>query len=257
MLIDKLEFKNRSRLLVRLNQFDTRCRLLAGIVCIAITVNLHNWILLAALICLVTILLVKDIKIVMLRLIPVNIFAAMLWITFPLGIYLSALINMDNNIPDYSDAFQRACLYTLRINAAALLYMLLIIPLGIGDLSNTLLKLYVPKKLVTLLMLTYRYIYVLMEKVLTASLSLRIRKPKRFSKLTELRCYGNMFGTSILSAELRASKVWIAMRSRGFTDSFPLTKDFTWTRKDTILIVVCIVIMMSLSALDVLWSFQK
>jgi cobalt/nickel transport system permease protein len=224
----------------------------AGVLCIAVSVNLHNRVILAALAFLAFILLVQECNVVIARLIPVNVFAAMLWLAFPLGAYLGSSINALGGAPDYSDALKNASLYTLRINIAALHCMIFIIPLGIGDVSNTLLKLRVPKKLVTLLILTYRYVFVLTEKVFTSSLSLRIRKPARFSKREELRCYGNMFGSSVIAAEMRSSKVWTAMRSRGFNESFPLTKTFAWKGKDTMLIVSCVMAAASLAALDTL-----
>jgi cobalt/nickel transport system permease protein len=87
-------------------------------------------------------------------------------------------------------------------------------------------KMGAPPKLITLLILTYRFIFILWERIFTATLSLRLRKPKTMPKLTEFRAYAAMFAAAIISAELRSRKVMTAMEARGFDGRFPVTVDF-------------------------------
>jgi cobalt/nickel transport system permease protein len=158
------------------------------------------------------------------RLIPINTFVIMLVASLPLGEYLASALN--NTEPHVIDSLHNALVYGARINIAALLYMIFIIPMGISALSGALMKMGVPPKLITLLILTYRFIFILWERIFTATLSLRLRKPKTMPKLTEFRAYAAMFAAVIISAEQRSRKVITAMKARGFDGVFPITVYF-------------------------------
>jgi cobalt/nickel transport system permease protein len=224
MFIDRLEInKNRFPLRV-LNRLDTRLRLAAGFVFIAFAIQISDYKILAALAVVCAAVLITNGRVIMRRLIPVNAFALMLFVSLPLGEFLTTALN--NTAPDYAESVYTAMLYTARINIAALLYMIFIIPMGISALGGALAKLRVPSKLVTLLVLTYRFIFILWDRVSAAALSLRLRKPKDMPKAAELRAYAAMFATALISAELRSRKVLLAMKAKGFDGAFPLTADF-------------------------------
>jgi cobalt/nickel transport system permease protein len=219
MYLDRLEFKKDP--LPRCFRADLRCRVIGAFILIAVSVTISDCYVLAALVAVLIALLIKSIRIVLLRLLPVNVFTLMLWISLPLGARFGSLT--------FADALR----YTLRINAAALLYMLFIIPVGISGLGNALSKLAVPQKLVSLLILTHRYIFVMFERVSVSALSLRLRQPAALPVMAQWRSYGALFATALLSAEFRSQKVWIAMQSRGFDGFFPVTKTFRWKLRDT------------------------
>jgi cobalt/nickel transport system permease protein len=219
MYLDRLEFKKDP--LPRWFRGDLRCRVIGAFLLIAISVTLSNCWILGALVVVLIASLIKSIRIVLPRLVPVNVFTLMLWVSLPLGARFGSL------------TVSEALMFSLRINAAALLYMLFIIPIGISGLGNALSKLSVPKKLVSLLMLTHRYIFVMFERVSVSALSLRLRQPASLPVMAQWRSYGALFATALLSAEFRSQKVWIAMRSRGFDGIFPVTRTFCWKLRDT------------------------
>jgi cobalt/nickel transport system permease protein len=224
MFINRLEIdKNRFPLFL-LNPLDPRLRLAAGIVSIALAIQIEDYKILAALIAAALAVLITNGRVLLLRLIPMNIFALMLFVSLPLGECLTAALN--NTEPHFINSLRNAVVYAARIHIAALLYMIFIIPLGISALSGALMKMGVPPKLITLLILTYRFIFILWERIGTALLSLRLRKPKTMPKLTEFRAYAAMFTAAIISAELRSRKVMMAMRAKGFDGVFPITVDF-------------------------------
>jgi energy-coupling factor transporter transmembrane protein EcfT len=130
-------------------------------------------------------------------------------------------------------ALKEALVYTLRINAAALIYMVTIIPLGPGGLANALIKLRCPDKLTALFLLTYRYIFVMYERVFVAVRSMLIRRPRQ-NTLGRWSSYTAVFGTALLSAVLRAQKTGKAMESRGFDGVIPVTRIFAWKGGDTL-----------------------
>jgi cobalt/nickel transport system permease protein len=224
MFINRLEIdKNRFPLFL-LNHLDPRLRLTAGIVFIALAIQIRDYKILAALIAAALAVLITNGRVLLMRLIPINAFVLMLFVSLPFGEYLTSVLN--NTEPHFVSSLRSAVVYAARINMAALWYMIFIIPLGISALSGALMKMGVPPKLITLLILTYRFIFILWERICTALLSLRLRKPKTMPKLTEFRAYAAMFAAAIISAELRSRKVMMAMRAKGFDGVFPITVDF-------------------------------
>ena len=122
-------------------------------------------------------------------------------------------------------ALKEALVYSLRINASALVYMALIIPLGIGGLTNALIKLRFPVKLAALFLLSYRYIFVMYQRVFVGVLSLRLRQPRQ-GVLGKWRSYAAVFGTALIGAIFRSQKIGRALQSRGFGGDLPLTRAF-------------------------------
>jgi cobalt/nickel transport system permease protein len=224
MFINRLEIDKNRFPLCLLNPLDPRPRLAAGLVCIALAIRVSDGKILAALIAAALAVLATNGRTLWRRLIPVNAFAVMLFASLPLGEWLTSALRRAE--PHISGALCKAALYGARVNIAALLYMIFIIPLGISALSGALVKMGAPEKLAALLILTYRFIFMLWERIYTAALSLRLRKPKTMPKLTEFRAYAAMFAAALISAELRSRKVITAMKARGFDGVFPVTADF-------------------------------
>ncbi|MDR1319518.1 MAG: energy-coupling factor transporter transmembrane protein EcfT [Treponema sp.] len=212
MYPDNQEFKNDL-----LSPFDPRCRLAAGLVFIFSVLHITNFFLLAGLVCAAVLALIRDIKTVLWRLAAVNMFCVPLFITMPLGGYNMAI----------------PALYALRINAAALFSMLFAASLGIGRLAPALAKLKVNAKLVSLLILTYRYIFLMYDRVFRAVLSMRLRRPRQTTQAA-WRSYTALFASAFAGAFFRSQKISRAAQARGFDGVFPVTRDFRWKFRDTL-----------------------
>jgi cobalt/nickel transport system permease protein len=168
-------------------------------------------------VCAAALALIRDIKTVLSRLAAVNVFCVLLFLTMPLGGYNPAV----------------PLLYALRINAAALFSMLFVVPLGIGGLAPALAKLKVNAKLVSLLILTYRYIFLMYDRVFHAVLSMRLRRPRQTTQAA-WRSYTAVFASAFAGAFFRSQKLIWAARVRGFDGVFPLTRSFRWKFRDTL-----------------------
>jgi energy-coupling factor transporter transmembrane protein EcfT len=215
MYLDRLEFKKDP---FPIPNIESRCRAAAGIAFIIASINLSKWYLLAGIILVMLVFLIKEPRVTLLRLVPVNIF----------NLFLALSTMLDNSYP-----LILALRYILRINAAALTYMLFIVPLGIGGLANVLLKTGIPKKLAALFILSYRYIFVLYRGLSVSLLSMKLREPKK-NTLSRWRSYGAVFAAFLASALFRSRKIETAMRERGFNGTFPVTAVFAWKLKDTL-----------------------
>jgi cobalt/nickel transport system permease protein len=228
MYPDKQEFKNDP-----LAFLDPRCRLAAGLVFIFSVLHITNFFLLAGLICAAVLILLRDIKTVLLRLAAVNMFCVLLFITMPLSGYdLAAPL-----------------LYALRVNAAALFYMLFVVSLGIGLLAPALAKLRVNTKLISLLILTYRYLFVMYDRIFHALLSMRLRRPRQTTQAA-WRAYTALFASAFAGAFFRSQKINRAALVRGFDGVFPITRTFRWKNRDTLALLIAFAVSILLIYFD-------
>jgi energy-coupling factor transporter transmembrane protein EcfT len=154
MRLDSLEIKNDV-----LKYFDPRARLIAGMALVLTAVNLPNAAAPAILTAVCVPLLRRDITRVAKRLVPLETFCVLFLIQAVCGL-----------LKPYT-----AVIFILRINCAAFLYMLTVIPMGTGNVAQALGALKVNPKLVSILYLNYRYIYLMQDTVLFAVKAMRLR----------------------------------------------------------------------------------
>ncbi|MDR3356166.1 MAG: energy-coupling factor transporter transmembrane protein EcfT [Spirochaetaceae bacterium] len=230
MYLDRLEYKKDI-----LRPIDGRCRFLAAAVLIAAVVYTTSAEALAACIALCALALSREPRVSGLRLLPVNMMTAALWLPAAFGFGADS-----------------ALLYTLRINAAALVYMVFIVPMSISAIASSMTRLKVPGKLVSLFILSYRYIFLLGERLSATLSSMRLRSPET-GTLQLWRSFAAVFAATTAHAVFRAQKVSMAMVSRGFDGAFPLTLTFKWRTRDTVILSLCLCV----SALSLYFSITK
>jgi cobalt/nickel transport system permease protein len=219
MYLDRLEYKKDVLLPV-----DGRCRFISAVLLIIAAVSATNVFLLSMIIGFCVLLLARDMRITILRLIPVNVMSVAVWLSVPLGLGVG-----------------NAALYTLRINAAALLYMLFVIPMSISVIASSMTMLKIPTKLVSLFILTYRYIFLMSEHLSTALTAMRLRCPG--GGTTRLwRSFAAVFATTMAAAIFRSQKISWAMASRGFNGAFPVTHNFRWSPRDSAALTLSIAV---------------
>jgi cobalt/nickel transport system permease protein len=228
MYLDRLEYKH--DLLVSI---DGRCRFLSAAFFIASVVYSTKTLTLSLVIVSCLIVLSRGLRVTLLRLIPVNMMTAAVWIPVLFGFNAAS-----------------ALLYTLRVNAAALLYMCFIIPMSISALSSSMTKLYIPEKLVALFILTYRYIFLMYQGLSTALVSMRLRSVRN-STVYRWRSLAAVFAATLTSAVFRAGRISRAMTARGFDGAFPVTAVFKWKLRDSVLLVLCV---FTALCIGVLWN---
>jgi cobalt/nickel transport system permease protein len=212
MYLDRLEFKNDL-----LKSFDGRCRLLSAALVIIAVVSVRDVVLLSvtalALLC-----AAREFRVTIRRLVPVNMMAVLLWLPLAAGF-----------------SPHGALLYTLRINCAALAYMRFVAPMGISLIASSMSVLGLPEKLVSLFVLTYRYIFLLYEGLAAALMAMRLRLPEH-TILSQWRSLAAVFAAALARSLFRSEKIKIAMLNRGFEGAFPVTVSFAWRVRDSVLL---------------------
>lgn len=108
--------------------------------------------------------------------------------------------------------------------------LLLIATTGMDKLASALRMLRIPRLFVLQLLLTYRYISVLMEEVSRILMAYSMRSPQQ--KGIHRRVWGSLTGQLILRTFERAQRVYIAMCLRGFTGEYNTGRYRRFTIRD-------------------------
>ena len=219
MYLDKLEIKNDV-----LKSFDPRARLGAGIALIIISVNISAISVLLIIAALCLFLLCRDLLCVLKRLLPLEAFCLLFIIQSLFGI-----LRLEN-----------AVIFILRVNCAALIYIFMVIPMGAGKLAQTLTALKVNAKLVCIFYLSYRFIYMMHDRVIFSVKAMRLRSGAYEKDTIRMwKAYAHVFSTAITGAFIKADEVTMALQKRGFDTLIPQTVVLVWSVKDSLLIAFC------------------
>ena len=127
----------------------------------------------------------------------------------------------------YQPGVQLAARISLKMIIFWLIFSTLIATQPMAVLGQALKKMKVPDKLVLLLLLTYRYLFVITEEYTRLRSAMRIRGFQPGLNLHALRSYGYLMGMLFVRASVRAERVNQAMRLRGFKGVFYSLDDFS------------------------------
>jgi cobalt/nickel transport system permease protein len=92
----------------------------------------------------------------------------------------------------------------------------------------------VPSKIIFLLLLTYRYIFVIDEEYKRLARSAKIRGFRPGTNLHTYKTYAYFVGMLFVRASTRAERVHQAMLCRGFRGRFHCLGEFSFSRMDWI-----------------------
>lgn len=154
------------------------------------------------------------------RVVPALPFAAGVGILNPVfdraTVAVVAGVAMSGGWVSFASIVLRCCLTV----AAALL---LVAVCGLGGVSRSLRILRVPKLIVSLLLMTFRYIHVLGGEAVHMALAYRLRAPGR--KGVAYRHWGPFAGQWLLRSLARSDRLHRAMLCRGYTGEMPAAQD--------------------------------
>lgn len=123
-----------------------------------------------------------------------------------------------------------AAVLTLKSNAILLSLIVLVSTIPLATLGHALEKLYLPGKLVNLLLLTYRYMFVLEQEYDRLVRAVKIRGFFPRTSLHTYKTYAYIVGMLFVKASERAERVYGAMRCRGFKGKFYTLARFRFSR---------------------------
>ena len=119
----------------------------------------------------------------------------------------------------------------------------------IDNLCAALRQLHVPKMLVTLLLLTYRYVGVMTEELAVMTDAYHLRAP--WQKGIHISAWGSFLGQLLLRSMDRAQELYSSMLLRGYHQHFHYVDIKPFRKRDALYMIVCIAVFLLLRTVKV------
>lgn len=172
-------------------------------------------------------------KVVAARLLVVNGLVVLLWVMLPFTLPGESLLRV-GPLSASREGVLLAAQVTLKSNAIVLAFMSLVATLPPATIGHALHRMRVPDKIVHLLLMTYRYIFVLEDEYQRLARAARIRGFRAGTDLHTYRTYAYLVGMLFVRAADRAERVRNAMLCRGFRRRFHSLQEFRTTGWDIV-----------------------
>lgn len=175
------------------------------------------------------------------RLFMANFFIAFIWIFIPVSYPGNPYIPVGPLKISY-EGINYALSITIKCNAIIIATIALLSTSSVFSLAHAMLHLKMPKKLVTVFFLFYRYITVIHDEYLKIKRAASLRGFVPKTNLHTYKTYAYMVGGMLIKSFERAEEIYRAMLCRGFKGFFPLFEHFQTKKSDIIFGVVSFVI---------------
>jgi cobalt/nickel transport system permease protein len=168
---------------------------------------------------------------VLARLAVVNGLVVFIWLVLP-WTYEGTPVLEIGPLVIFSEGLRLCALITIKSNAIILALIALTSTMPIATLGYALHHLRLPDKLVYLLLMTYRYIFVIEAEYQQLARAARVRCFTPGTNLHTYKTYAYLVGMLFVRASARAQRVHQAMICRGFEGKFYCLHEFAFTRSD-------------------------
>ncbi len=179
-------------------------------------------------------------KVLLKRLVFINIFNLLVWISLILGDLISGFYQ-EGMIILRSDTIKLALVITLKSNALFLLTLSLIATTPLPFLAHALIHLKVPSKLVLIFFLSYRYFSILHQEYDKLILALKAKGFRPKTNFNTYKTYAYLLGMLLLKSLKKAEDLYRGMLARGYRNNFPILTPFHFDTLDYLFIFFSIV----------------
>jgi len=160
------------------------------------------------------------------RLALANSLILFLWIVVPWTFHGEPLFHL-GPLSATKEGIALSARITLKCNAILLAFMALVASSSVSQLGHALDRMRVPPKLVYLLLITYRYIFVIGEEYRRLMRAAKIRGFRAGTNMHTYRTYAYLIGMLFVRAAARAERVRQAMLCRGFHGRYYSLRDLS------------------------------
>ena len=167
------------------------------------------------------------------RIAVVNGFVLFFWLVVPVTYPGEALFSFGPLTVSREGVLVSARI-TLKSNAILLAFIALVATSSVAALGVALSRLGVPGKIVYLLLLNYRYLFVMEEEYHRLVRSATVRGFQPSTTLHTYRTFAYLVGMLFVRASERAERVYMAMVCRGFSGKFHSLQEFSFSGRDWI-----------------------
>ena len=159
------------------------------------------------------------VKTVLGRLALVNSFILLFWVVLPLT-YGGTRTVLVGPLALSGEGLLLAAKLTLKSNAILVTLICCVATMTFATFGHSLSRLKLNRKLVFLLMITYRYVFVIFQEYQKILRSVRIRGFVPRTTLHTYKTFAYVIGMLLIRAAARADRVYDAMRCRGFKGKY-------------------------------------
>jgi len=211
------------------HQLDPRLRLISACVystVVALSRSFHV-LTAAALISFLWVVLAQlPVRDILKRIIVLNSFNVLLWIVLPLTFQGPITLTL-GPLTIYKAGLIMAAQITLKSNAILLIIMGLVTTMNLAVLGHALNWCHVPDKIVHLLLMTYRYVFLIEQEYQRLMRAARLRGFRPGTNLHAYKTYASIVGMLFIRSAVRADRVQKAMLCRGFKHQFYCLHEFS------------------------------
>jgi cobalt/nickel transport system permease protein len=185
------------------------------------------------------------------RLVIVNALILLLWLVLPFTFKGEALTRI-GSFAIYRPGVILSAQITLKSNAILLAFIALTATMSFSTLGHAMYRLRVPEKIVYLLLMTYRYIFVIEQEYLRLMRAAKIRGFQPGTNLNTYRTFSYVIGMLFVRAAGRAERVHQAMLCRGFNGKFYSLQEFQTNTASWVFSIMMTAVIIGLIAME--WS---
>jgi cobalt/nickel transport system permease protein len=178
-------------------------------------------------------------------------FILLIWMLMPLT-YPGATLFRIGPLGFSSPGVLLAARISLKSTTILLSLMALLATMSIATLGHAMGRLGIPDKLVYLLLITYRYVFVMEQEYQRLIRAMKIRGFKPGTNLHSYQSYAYLVGMLFVHASARADRVSKAMKCRGFTGRFHSLRQFEPDPRNRSFTVIMSLIMILMATVE-LW----
>jgi len=235
-----------------LHKLDPRMRVIfATVYCFAVAFSRQFPVLLTAVVISSALIIIADLRLkeIAKRLVLVNGLIVLLWVVVPLT-YAGEPLFQIGPLSLSRPGVILAARITLKSNAILLAFIALIATMTFPTLGYALKQLLVPQKIIYLLLMNYRYVFVIEQEYKRLVRAAKIRGFRPKTNLHTYRTYAYVIGMLLVRAASRAQRVHQAMLCRGFKGGFYSLHEFKTDRNGWIFSMLLTVIIIGLTILE-------
>jgi cobalt/nickel transport system permease protein len=176
-------------------------------------------------------------------------FVLLMWAVLPLT-YDGEILFRIGPLPVMRPGVVLAGQITLKSIAMILIFISLVATIPIATMGYALSRLRVPDKIVYLLLITYRYFFVLQQEYerLVRAAKMRGFRPK--TNMHTYRTYAYLLGMLFVRASARAERVYQAMKCRGFRGKFYTLVEYSAHPRNAVFLVLMALFATTLISLE-------
>jgi cobalt/nickel transport system permease protein len=238
------------------HRLDPRVRVVAAtIFSIIVALSFKFPVLIAALAAALALVVIARLNAgeVLKRMLVINGFVLLLWLILPLT-FPGEVIAKWGPIKLYLPGVVLSAQITMKSNTIFLILITLAATMPFATLGHCLHQLGLPDKLVFLLLMSYRYVFVIEQEYRRLMRAAKIRGFRPTTSRHTYRTFAYMVGMLFVRSTDRAERVYQAMRCRGFRDKFHSLRQFRASAVDGAFAALMAVLAVGLVCME--WASQ-